>query len=244
MLQRVALKALGFLIIAAIASAQQTGRLRGTIVDENGKPIPGVQVSASQTPAAETYTDAKGAFAFEKVPVGPCTLKLQLAGMPEQQRTVDILAGRVTTTTVELNLSRLLAVLETVTVTARKEEEQMQATPVSVSAITASTLAADRLDTVERVVQLVPNAVIDSAPSQYGTQLDIRGVQAKPITLAENGVGFYRNGQYLRRDDSRHHRPHRCRPGRGVARTAGRPLRAQRRGRRDERHLRDSAPRH
>jgi iron complex outermembrane receptor protein len=185
-------------LLAAIASAQQAGRLRGTVVDENGKPIPGVQVSVivSQKSAGEAYTDSKGMFAVENVPVGACTLKLQLAGMPDQERAVDVVSGRVTTTTVELNLSRLLAVLETVTVTARKEEEQMQATPVPVSAITASTLAADRLDTVDRVVELVPNAVIDSAPSQYGTQVNIRGVEAKPITLAENGVGFYRNGQY------------------------------------------------
>jgi iron complex outermembrane receptor protein len=201
MRQLVASVALLVAVGALPAFAQSTGRLKGTVVDENRKPIPGVQVVATRTgegaaTVPNVLTDTAGAFEFPALPPGTYTLTLSLSGLPDQQRPgVEIAAGRTASVAVELNLSKLLNVLEQVTVTARRVEEELQTTPVPVTAVTTQMIEANRLDTIDKFVEMVPNATMDES---FGFEklVTIRGVTSKPTVLAENAVGLFRNGQY------------------------------------------------
>ena len=184
---------------ALVVAAQVTGRMQGIVVDEQGRPIPGVQViavSGGHPVGAEKVTDGVGAFELTGLTPGPYTLRLTLSGIPDQEKLgIEVSAEGATRVDVTLDLSRL-SFLETVTVTARRVEERLQETPVPVTALTARTIDATRLYTVDRLVQQVPNATVEDTAPQFGSLVNIRGVQSKPITLAENAIGLYRNGQY------------------------------------------------
>jgi len=201
MRQLVVSVALLVVVSALPGFAQSTGRLKGTVVDENRKAIPGVTVVATAggrpTGGPNVVTDAAGAFEFPALPPGTYTLTISLSGLPDQQRTgVEVTAGRTAMIAVELNLSKLLNVLEQVTVTARRVEEQLQTTPVPVTAMTSQMIQANRLDSVDKFVEMVPNASMDDS---FGFEklVTIRGVTSKPTVLAENAVGLFRNGQYI-----------------------------------------------
>ncbi|MDB5396921.1 MAG: ligand-gated channel protein [Rhodospirillales bacterium] len=89
--------------------------------------------------------------------------------------------------------------LEEVIVTARRREEVLQTTPVSVSAISGATL--DRLDIhgVDKIGQFIPNVASVATPGFIGgSATDIRGIGDHEILITEDPpVGQYLDGVYI-----------------------------------------------
>ena len=93
-------------------------------------------------------------------------------------------------------------VLEEITVTARKVEERLQETPLSVSAFTGADLAIRSITSLDQVSQITPNmSFFASAISGKNSgQAYIRGVgQFDYILSTDPGVGVYVDGVYLAR---------------------------------------------
>jgi len=82
----------------------QTGKLRGTVSDEQRAVLPGVTVTLTGHAAPQTQvTDNQGRFRFPNLPPGSYHLTAELEGMSGgDHRTVNILVGR--TTTIKLTL--------------------------------------------------------------------------------------------------------------------------------------------
>lgn len=94
--------------------------------------------------------------------------------------------------------------LEEIVVTARRREESLQTTPVSVTAFTANELAARQIDNISQISSSTPNLVFDSsAPisgSNAAASIFIRGVGQTDFTLVTDpGVGLYLDGVYIAR---------------------------------------------
>lgn len=94
--------------------------------------------------------------------------------------------------------------IEEVTVTARKREESLQDTPISVSAFTGDALELRQVDSSDRLGQITPNLTFDSnAPSSghsSASQIYIRGIgQSEFLPTSEPGVGLYIDGVYIAR---------------------------------------------
>lgn len=92
--------------------------------------------------------------------------------------------------------------LEEITVTARKREENLQATPVAVSAFSATTMAERQMFTINDVAQYTPNLQFTSGAGGITSSSNffIRGIgQLDFITTTEPGVGTYLDGIYLAR---------------------------------------------
>lgn len=92
--------------------------------------------------------------------------------------------------------------LETIIVTARRREERLQRTPVSVVSLDASDLEARSLTNLQGLQNFVPNLTF--APSQNvgdaAGNIFIRGIgQEDFIAGTEAGVGFYLDGVYVAR---------------------------------------------
>lgn len=92
--------------------------------------------------------------------------------------------------------------LEEIVVTARKREENLQSTPLSVSAFGGEALAQRGVQQVSDVTSYVPNVQFDSAASESGggasTQISIRGIgQADYVLTVEPAVGVYLDGVYI-----------------------------------------------
>jgi hypothetical protein len=105
------------LVVDQSVSAQATAQLRGTIRDESGAVLPGVDVTATQTDTGlvrSVVSDGTGAYLFTNLPVGPYRLDVTLAGFRTFQQTGIVLqVGGSPTINVTMNLG---ALSETVTV--------------------------------------------------------------------------------------------------------------------------------
>ena len=96
------------------------------------------------------------------------------------------------------------AELEEIIVTARKREENLQDTPISVTAFTAADIRAQGLSDLSQIGESTPNLVFDFADSNSASSnsaiIHIRGIGASDWTLTvDQGVGLYVDGVYLSR---------------------------------------------
>ncbi len=92
--------------------------------------------------------------------------------------------------------------LEEVIVTARRQVENLQETPVAVSALSASVLEEAGISTVSEVKQVVPSLQITTSGGKVPT-VYIRGVgQRADRADLDPGVGQYLNGIFIPRTDS------------------------------------------
>jgi iron complex outermembrane receptor protein len=94
------------------------------------------------------------------------------------------------------------ATLEEVVVTARKREESLQDTPVSITAFSGEALEQLHVDRLDAVAQFTPNLVFDTGTTFSGgtsaAAVFIRGIGQQDFTLnAEPGVGIYLDGVYI-----------------------------------------------
>jgi len=94
--------------------------------------------------------------------------------------------------------------LEEIVITARKREENIQKTPVAVTAFTEEALANRSVDSVDQVAQYTPNLQFDGSAALSGGRFNatmfIRGVgQNDFATFSDAGVGLYIDGIYMGR---------------------------------------------
>jgi hypothetical protein len=106
------------LLPAVPALAQQTGAIRGTVLDTQGGALPGVTVEASShvLPGARvTVTEGDGEYRLPALPPGSSELTFPLAGMQTATRRANVQLGQETRADAALGIS---GIEETVTVTA------------------------------------------------------------------------------------------------------------------------------
>jgi iron complex outermembrane receptor protein len=91
--------------------------------------------------------------------------------------------------------------LEEIVVTARKREENLQTTPVAVSAVSAQMLENNRLTRIDDLQKAVPSLVIFANPGLIGTATySLRGFTSSDfIPTNENPVAVYIDGVYVAR---------------------------------------------
>jgi iron complex outermembrane receptor protein len=90
--------------------------------------------------------------------------------------------------------------IETITVTARKREEDLQKAPLSVSAFDAEALREASVVRIDDLSQLVPGLRIDGDDTAVAARLFVRGVGTyDTIPTRDPGVGLYLDGVYLPR---------------------------------------------
>jgi iron complex outermembrane receptor protein len=120
-----------------------------------------------------------------------------------RQKTLTILIGALLGSTLLMDVPAL-AQLEEVIVTARKREEPLQKTPVSITAFTKEQLEKPGLNDVGDVSRFAPNVIIDRGAGNTGgsfnSQVFIRGVgQVDFLFSSDPGVGVYVDEVYLPR---------------------------------------------
>jgi iron complex outermembrane receptor protein len=96
------------------------------------------------------------------------------------------------------------ALLDEVTVTARKRSENLQDTPISISAHSGEAIAARGITRIDEITRFTPNLVFQNNPGFNGSNsvgaVFIRGVGQKDfVPTTEPGVGIYVDGVYMAR---------------------------------------------
>src|SRR3954462_13959034 len=107
-------------VLAPLAAAAQTvavAQLSGTILDESGGALPGVEVTITQTDTGMTrfvITGEKGDYVFTNLPVGPYKLSSKLSGFSTFLQTgIVLVVGDARSVNVSMKVGGLT---ETVTV--------------------------------------------------------------------------------------------------------------------------------
>ena len=96
------------LFAAATATAQTTGTIEGTVVDENGTALPGVSVTVTGSGVRQqVVTGADGAWEFTDLAAGDYLVRANLAGFPPGEYPVSVEAGAVETMPIVLRVLRL-----------------------------------------------------------------------------------------------------------------------------------------
>ena len=94
--------------------------------------------------------------------------------------------------------------LEEIIVTARKREENLQSTPIAISAFTDKDLEYRQVNSTDQLSDITPNLTFDSGSPSSGSssaaQIFIRGIGQTDFTpVTDPGVGLYIDGVYMAR---------------------------------------------
>lgn len=90
------------------------------------------------------------------------------------------------------------SVLEELTVTARKREENVQDVPAVVSALGSDTLRAlGGANDTRDIVQLLPGVTFIDAASKANAEPNIRGAGQARLPNSDSAIGLYRDGAYI-----------------------------------------------
>ena len=90
--------------------------------------------------------------------------------------------------------------LEEIVVTARRREESLMDTPVSITAFTGADLAARQIDQMHQISEATPGLVFmrQSGGTDFGSRIWVRGVgQEDHVPTKQPGVGLYVDGVYV-----------------------------------------------
>lgn len=109
--------------------------------------------------------------------------------------TVSLLVGVASVPVTAMAQESEAFVIEEIVVTARRIEESLQDTPVTVTAITRQTIDDYRLDRIDDFVLLSPNSIVPASDKKENSQIAIRGGRFVDPQV-EPDFGLYRNGQY------------------------------------------------
>jgi outer membrane receptor protein involved in Fe transport len=96
--------------------AQTTGRIEGTVLDQNGAPLPGVTVEASSPNLQGTrtaVTGSDGRYRLPSLPPGTYKVSATLTGLGSVEKNVSVLLDQTATVVMQLSLTTKEAVIVT-----------------------------------------------------------------------------------------------------------------------------------
>ncbi len=172
--------ALVLLLLASATPARaqlQTGNLYGTIVDEQGSPLPGATVTLSGpgTPQVQV-TNAQGQFRFLDVPPGSGQIKAELKGFTTvEYPNLNIQVGR--NTTIEVTLSSAVEDVITVTAEAPLLDERRSVTGPPTATVSETEL--EKIPTARD-----PWAILQQTPGVLTDRINVGGNEAPPDDVA------------------------------------------------------------
>ena len=91
--------------------------------------------------------------------------------------------------------------IQDIVVTARRQSESLQKTPISITALNSGSLERINVQSVDKVAQVAPNLVISQQSSSLSAaSINIRGIgQTDPSLGLDTAVGIYLDGVYVAR---------------------------------------------
>lgn len=179
--------------LAATVSAQSPGGLAGVVRDAQGLPVPGVTVTATGPGGAEVaVTDGEGAYRITPLPAGAYQVRFELSGFRTLDRQ-DVAVSADGTVTLEVTLE--IALMESVTVTAQRREENLQSVPIAITALTEQAIERGGIVDISRLQFIAPGINVGRAGEDVRPA--IRGARTEQVgAVNDPAVGFHVDGVY------------------------------------------------
>lgn len=170
------------------ALAQGNNQVQGYIHTEEGAPAVGTSIALKEINML-TRADDNGYFVFKNVTAGTYTLTATLIGYEPSNSVIKVMDG--SNESIHLQLHVNAKQLQPVVVSAEKRENNMQAVPMAVSAISGKEIERRKITEVGDLLLSVPNLMTmnDGAPTL--STIAIRGI----LTFSTDpAVGVYVDG--------------------------------------------------
>jgi TonB-linked SusC/RagA family outer membrane protein len=171
-----------------LAQAQDTGTIRGTVVDEEEAPLPGVNVTIVGTTQGSS-TDVEGNYQITGLAPDTYTLRASFVGYTTREREVTVTAGE--TTTVDFTLEPDVAALDEVVVVGYGQQERRDLTG-AISSVDGSDINRVATSSVEQALQgQVAGLQVKPTSGEpgAGAQIRVRGVgtfnDASPLYVVD-----------------------------------------------------------
>lgn len=163
---RFVLAAYALLVFLVGISDVRAQSLSGRVVDDDGMPLPGVNVSIEGT-LRGAATDVDGRYVIENLDEGIVVVRFSAIGFHTESRTIRLHAGQQTELDIELRFKTLLS--DEVVVTASRREQPALSVPVSVSVLSTTDLERRNTVILDEALRTV------SGVNVLGNQINVRG---------------------------------------------------------------------
>jgi outer membrane cobalamin receptor len=183
--------ACALLIVSSTTSmraADAGGRIRGQILDSDGRPVAGATIVVDGATAAPltSLSDATGGFDVPTAAAGRFRVRASAPGLAAPAVDVEVADGE--TRTVDLTL-RLTAVEERLVVTAAQVGQPLSTLPDSTTVITGETVAARQQFNTGQALRSVPGVTVQQTGGPGGlTSLFLRGGESDYTLVLIDGV--------------------------------------------------------
>ncbi len=144
----------------------QTGTVVGTVHDEAGAPLPGINVVLAGTTLGDA-TDRNGRYQIRQAPAGVYSVQASAIGFQTQQQAVTVEAGSVATVDFVLREATLRG--DEVVVTAARRAQRFSETPVSINLVLPRELETRNILSLDEALRYVPGV------QMADNQVNIRG---------------------------------------------------------------------
>ncbi len=185
---------LGFLIAALagmmFGQASSSGSLSGTVLDLNGRAVPGASVEIVEL-GRRTVSDAIGTYRFANVPAGDYTLSIAATGFTTfTSQAINISGGQVVANDIAFtDVRRSVNQVDVI----GNDRDMIAEIPGSVAVISANELRASNPIDANEVLRRVTGVHIreDSGPVALRLNIGIRGLnpdRSRQILVLEDGI--------------------------------------------------------
>ncbi len=161
---------LGIILLIGSYSFSQT-IVKGTITDENGMPLPGVNVTVEGTTVGST-TDFDGNYLIESQLTGNQKLTASYLGYLPQTKAVTFDG----TVTVNFILAESVQSLDAVVLTATSTFRSQKQSPLSISSFKAAEITKLNANSMADIVNNIPGVVADGGGGEVATNIFVRGL--------------------------------------------------------------------
>jgi TonB-linked SusC/RagA family outer membrane protein len=187
----------GIAVLPTMLSAQQTGIVRGVVVDATtSRAMQGVQMFIVGTQIG-SLTDAAGRYAIPNVPAGPQTVRAQVIGYATADDVVTVTAGQVTTANFRLE-STAIELREIVATGVSGGAMERAKVPFTVSRVDADQMPVQAVNPLSQLQGRVPGAAIAGVSGRPGvapsvilrgpTSLNAQGRSQEPLYVVDGVV--------------------------------------------------------
>lgn len=172
-----------------LSQAQIT--LRGTVTNESGSPLPGVNIRIDNSLTGGT-TNGQGEFRIAGLPEGNYVLNFSYLGYKPQKYTADGSQDNI-----RIILKETDNRLQQIVVTGTGTHRRMADSPVPITVLTAKDIASANAPTLEEALtKLTPN--VSMFTNGMGTTMSLNGINEDYVVILENGRRLSGDDRYTR----------------------------------------------
>jgi outer membrane receptor protein involved in Fe transport len=166
--------------LTAQTTSDNNRRIEATVLDAQGLPIVGAQVTASQRAnnLSRSATSSTERFALEGLAPGEYTLRISAPGFQLQEVSVDLRSQ--TSQTVEVRL-RPAGITEQLVVTATRSEQRIADIPASISVVTMEQIERSPAVVADDVLRQVPTFSLFRRTSSIASHPTAQGVSLRGV---------------------------------------------------------------